>query len=144
MAASVFRYDYRVTYADCTVGNHVYYGRYLEFLEFARGEFFRHLGSPLLLLQEQDAVFPVLECRLRYRAPARYDDQLSVALWVSGLEGVRLNFAYSITRQDRLLILEGETWHACTTVAGKPRKLPEALGAKLKELIPAEFSAGRP
>ena len=133
MPASVFCHDYRVTYADCTVGNHVYYGRYLEFLEFARGEFFRHLGSPFLQWQGADAVFPVLECHLRYKAPARYDDQLKIELWLSKVEGVRLNFAYSLTRQDGVLILEAETWHVCTTVAGKPRKLPEALCERLKD-----------
>jgi acyl-CoA thioester hydrolase len=135
MPASVFRHDYRVTYADCTVGNHVYYGRYLEFLEFARGEFFRHLGSSFVHWQGQDAVFPVVECRLRYRAPARYDDQLEISLRLSKVERTRLNFAYSISRQDGLLILEAETWHACTTVAGKPRKLPDSLCEKLMDYL---------
>lgn len=109
-----------------------------------RGEFFRHIGSPFLFLQEQDVVFPVLECRLRYKAPARYDEQLSIALWVTKLEGVRLNFAYSIARQDGLLILEAETWHACTTVEGKPRKLPDSLCEKLRESRSSDFAAGKP
>jgi len=43
-----FRHIYRVVYADCTLGNHIYYSRYLDILEAARGEFFRHLGVPLL------------------------------------------------------------------------------------------------
>lgn len=40
-----FRYRHRVTYADCTVGNHIYYGRYLDLLEAARGEWFRSMGK---------------------------------------------------------------------------------------------------
>ena len=75
-AASIFRYSHRVTYAECTVGNHVYHARYLDLLEAARGEFFRGLGFPFLGLQEQDTVFPVIECQLRYKAPARYDERL--------------------------------------------------------------------
>jgi acyl-CoA thioesterase FadM len=34
-----FRHGRRVTYADCTVGKHVYYARHLDFLEAARGDF---------------------------------------------------------------------------------------------------------
>ncbi|EEF57182.1 hypothetical protein Cflav_PD0189, partial [Pedosphaera parvula Ellin514] len=41
MAGQLYRHSYRVTYADCTVGNHIYYSRYLNLLEAARGEFFR-------------------------------------------------------------------------------------------------------
>ena len=69
MATAPFRHQHRVTYADCTVGNHIYYGRYLNLLEVARGEFFRHLGTTFLQWQERDVIFPVLECRLRYKAP---------------------------------------------------------------------------
>src|SRR5581483_1046504 len=76
--AAVFRHAHRVTYAECTLGNHVYYSRYLDLLEAARGEFFRQLGATFQQWQEQDAIFPVVECRLRYKSPARYDDVLSI------------------------------------------------------------------
>ena len=47
MATEVFRHSHRVTYAECTMGNHIYYARYLDLLEAARGEFFRSLGTTL-------------------------------------------------------------------------------------------------
>ena len=46
VSANVFRYIRRVTYAECTLGNHIYHARYLDLLEAARGEFFRQLGLP--------------------------------------------------------------------------------------------------
>ena len=49
---TMFRYTHRVTYAECTVGNHIYHSRYLDLLEAARGEFIRSLGRPVLELQE--------------------------------------------------------------------------------------------
>ena len=39
-----FRHPHRVSYAECTVGNHVYHSRYLDWLEAARGEFIRSLA----------------------------------------------------------------------------------------------------
>lgn len=124
---AVFRYSRRVSYADCTVGNHIYYGRYLELLEEARGEFFRQSGVPLLQWQEQDTTFPVVECRLRYKWPARYDDVLEIELWITAAQGVRLNFGYVVRNQEGALILEAETFHACATVEGKPKRLPASL-----------------
>jgi acyl-CoA thioester hydrolase len=126
-AASPFRYSHRVTYAECTVGNHVYHARYLDLLEAARGEFFRGLGFRLLSLQEHDTVFPVIECQLRYKTPARYDDRLEIYVWVAELAGVRLGFSYRILNQEEQLLVEGTTRHVCTGRAGKPKRLPKDL-----------------
>jgi acyl-CoA thioesterase FadM len=46
--ANPFCHTHRVTYAECTVGNHVYHSRYLDLLEAARGEFIRSLGATVL------------------------------------------------------------------------------------------------
>ena len=56
--SSPFRHTHRVSYAECTVGNHVYHSRYLDLLEAARGEFLRTLGPTVLHWQEQDVIFP--------------------------------------------------------------------------------------
>src|SRR5512137_1343244 len=99
MAAPVFQHPHRVTYAECTVGNHVYYSRYLDLLETARGEFFRHLGVTFQQWQERDFLFPVIECRVRYQAPARYDDVLSIEVWPTLVSRARLNFGARILHQ---------------------------------------------
>src|SRR5713226_6428996 len=111
---TAFQYSHRVTYAECTVGNHVYYARYLDMLEAARGEFFRHLGCPLEQWQQRDIIFPVIECHLRYKAPARYDEVLTIEVRVTLAARVRLNFAYRITGEAEQEVLEAETFHVCT------------------------------
>ena len=140
MAAPVFRHQHRVTYAECTVGNHIYYGRYLDLLEAARGEFFRSLGPTLLQWQKRDAIFPVVECRLRYKSMARYDDVLSIEIRPTTAEKVRLNFAHRITNQDGVLILEAETQHVCTSLDGKLQRLPADLIQLLQPHIPSAMA----
>jgi YbgC/YbaW family acyl-CoA thioester hydrolase len=139
MSAPVFQHTHRVTYAECTLGNHVYYARYLDLLEAARGEFFRQIDSALLNWQERDVIFPVVECRLRYHSPARYDDTLRIELGPVAVEKVRLNFFHRILNQNHALILEAETFHVCTGLNEKPKRLPEELVAKLLPYLrPAE------
>ena len=135
MPHQVFRYRHRVTYADCTIGDHIYYSRYLDLLEAARGELFRQLDTSFLKWQSQDTVFPVVECRLQYKAPARYDDLLTIELWPVFAQGVRLNFAFRITQEAGRLILEGETQHVCTDLKEKPKRLPADLVAKLRPYL---------
>jgi len=128
----MFQYTHRVTYAECTVGNHVYHSRYLDLLEAARGEFIRSLGSTVLRWQENDMIFPVIEARVRYKFPARYDDLLAVEVWVTAVEKVRLNFGHRILNQNGKLILEAETFHVCTGVDEKPKRLPDEVAVNLK------------
>lgn len=127
MAVTPHLFQHRVTYRDCAIGNHVYYGNYLAILEAARGEFFRSLGRTFLELSEAAILFPVIECTLRYKAPARYDDMLTVETTVTLAKGVRLNLAYRILNQRGELVLEAETFHACTNLSDKPQRLPASL-----------------
>jgi acyl-CoA thioester hydrolase len=144
MSAMDFRHLHRVTYAECALGNHIYYGRYLDLLEAARGEFFRHLGSPLLYWQVREVIFPVIECRLRYKAPARYDDCLTIEVWPIQLEKVRIGFAYRIVNQVDVLILEAETFHVCSGLNEKLKRLPDELKEKLRPYLRMNGSSGTP
>jgi len=133
--AEPFRHHHRVSYAECTVGDHIYHSRYLDLLEAARGEFMRALGTPVLELQNADYIFPVIEARLRYKFPARYDDLLTIEVWLTLVQRVRLNFGHRILNQDGKLILEADTFHACTGREEKPKRLPEHLVATLKPYL---------
>ena len=136
-ASSLFAYSHRVTYADCTAGNHVYYGRYLDLLEAARGAFFRHLGTSFTEQQVRENIFPAVECHLRYKRPAHYDECLRIEVGITRAAGVRLNFGYRILNPQGSLVLEGETWHVCTGLSGKPKRLPEDLVRSLQPFVRA-------
>jgi acyl-CoA thioester hydrolase len=136
--AEPFCSKHRVTYAECTLGDHIYHSRYLDLLEAARGEFMRSLGRPVLELQNADCIFPVIEARLCYKTPARYDDLLTIEVWVTAIEKVRLNFGHRIVNQDGKLILEAETFHVCTSREEKPKRLPEEVAEKLKPYLRSE------
>src|SRR5581483_6779107 len=131
----MFSCKHSVSYAECTVGNHIYHSRYLDLLEAARSEFLRSLGTTVLELQNRDCIFPVIEAKLRYKFPARYDDLLTIEVWPALVDKIRVNFGHRILNQDGKLILEAETFHVCTGIDEKPKRLPEDLVGKLKPLV---------
>jgi len=124
----------RVSYAHCTLGNHVYYARYLDLLELARGEFFRRIGFSCLALQEQDTIFQVTECSLKYLKPARYDDELEIRISLSEIKKVRFRFEYEIFRGTDCLLV-GWTRMVCAGTDERPKRIPDEL---LKAFIPYE------
>lgn len=136
MSHETFACTHRVPYAECTVGNHVYYARYLDILEAARGEFFRSLGTTFQQWQDADTIFPVIEARLRYKGAARYDDVLRIEIWMTEVERVRLTFAHRILNEAGKVLIEAQTQHACTSLDDKLKRLPESLVAKLQPFVP--------
>jgi acyl-CoA thioester hydrolase len=137
MFAAPFRHRHRVTYAECTLGNHVYYGRYLDILEEARGEFFRAAGVPLAALQAQEVVFPAIEAHLHYEAPARYDDELIIEVVLTELDRLNLVFAYGVSNARKQIILTARTRHVCAGLDEKPKRMPSEVFFKLNPSHPA-------
>jgi acyl-CoA thioester hydrolase len=135
MSDPVFQHQHRVVYAECTVGNHVYYARYLDMLEEARGEFFRRAGWPLLALQESGTAFPVIGVEIAYHGPARYDDILSIELWITEMRGARLNFGFCIRHAGGSTLAQGHTRHVCASLDEKPKRLPKELSEGLAPFL---------
>ena len=135
MSHQTFTHTHRVTYAECTIGNHIYYARYLDLLEAARGEFFRALGTTFQQWHDGGTVFPVIEARLRYKGAARYDDMLRIEVWLTELARVRMNFAHRILNESGKLLIEANTLHACASPDDKLKRLPEELVAKLQPYV---------
>lgn len=127
MPGEIFRHPQRVIYAQCTLGNHVYHSRYLDILEAARGEFMRAVGFPLNRLQEADCIFPVVSLRMKFLAPARYDEQLVIEVSIKELTRVRLTVAHRILSVEGKLFVEAETDHVCTGINEKPKRIPAEL-----------------
>lgn len=132
MLSSPFIHRRRITYSECTIGNHVYYSRYLDLLEEARGEFFRAIGWPLLKLQAEGIAFPVRECRLRYEAPARYDNVVAIELWIAELNRLWLKFGFAIRNEAGELLVDGQTDHICASTDEKPKRMAREILAALE------------
>jgi len=132
MTHRLFSCPHRVGYSECTVGNHVYHSRYLDMAEQARGEFFRSIGQSFLTWQDADVTFPVVEATLRYKAAARYDDLLAIRIQVLELERVRLYLRHCILHENGTLLVELDTCHACTSLSGRPCRIPSPIVESLQ------------
>ena len=132
----VFEHSLRVAASDCTVGNHVYYSRYLDWLEAARNELLRAMGHPFTALMESGVMLPAIEAQIQYRGAARFDDRVAVRLWIQEVSRIKIAFAADIVNADTgKTLVSATTTHVCTDCAGKPRRLPPALQQSLESRV---------
>ncbi|HEY6476773.1 MAG TPA: thioesterase family protein [Polyangia bacterium] len=123
----------RVIYGDTDQMGMVYYGNYLRYFEIARNEFLRQIGAPYRAFEEAHGLMlPVVEANVRYRRPARYDDELAILAAVPEVTGATARFVYQIRRlPDGEELASGHTVHACIDARGKVSRLPHALRERL-------------
>jgi len=128
----------RVYYEDTDAGGVVYYANYLKFMERARTERLRALGFSQARLMQDRLIFVVHSCSVRYRAPARLDDELCISAKLIELKGARLVFAQQVTRAD-VLLCEGQVTVVCVSADTlRPCALPTTLLNPLQEAFSAD------
>ena len=117
----------RVRYAETDQMGVVYHSNYFIWFEVGRVELLRHLGFSYREMEQHDHCFiAVVDARCRYRAPARYDDEVIVRTQLKNVHGSLVHFGYELVRRsDSLLLAEGETMHLVTDAEMKVRAIPE-------------------
>jgi acyl-CoA thioester hydrolase len=117
----------RVRYAETDQMGIVYHSHYAVWLEIGRTEFCRAAGLPYRQLEESGLRIPVIGLELKYRRPARYDDDLTVRTTLAQLSPRGLTFAYEVLDRGELRMADGSTRHIFADIQGKARRAPESV-----------------
>jgi acyl-CoA thioester hydrolase len=124
----------RVRYAETDQMGVVYHANYLIWFEVGRAELIRQMGLDYKDMERDEGCgIAVVEVNCRYRAPARYDDELVVKTRVTGARGAVIKFAYEIVRErDGVALCEGMTTHVVVGKDMKKRALPERYAERFR------------
>jgi len=130
----------RVRYAETDRMGIVYHSNFAVWFEVGRVELLRQLGFDYKEMeQEEKCHLPVVDLRVRYKAPAQYDDEIVVRTELKNARSTLLHFSYEVFRErDRALLATGETMHIIVDDKFERRPLPEkymkAFTAQKQEL----------
>jgi acyl-CoA thioester hydrolase len=126
----------RVRYAETDQMGVVYHANYLVWFEVGRVEFIRQLGLDYKSMEEDGALIAVAEATARYKAPARYDDELIVRTSLAGVRGPIVRFRYAVVRAaDEMILCEGETVHFVVGRDMKRREMPAKYAEKFAAVM---------
>ena len=109
----------------------VYHSHYIVWFEIGRTEYCRAAGAPYRALEESGLLILVTGITCRYRRPARYDDEITVATRLSELSARGLVFSYEIRGGAAERLAEGESRHVVAAAAGRPRRAGNDLVERL-------------
>jgi acyl-CoA thioester hydrolase len=117
----------RARYAETDQMGVVYYANYLVWMEVGRVAYCSEVGFEYRDMEREDgALLAVTEVRCRYRAPARFHDEVRNCTTVTEVRSRTIRFSYQMRRVgDEQLLATGETLHTVCDRAGRTIRLPE-------------------
>ena len=124
----------RVYTEDTDLGGVVYYANYLRFLERARSDMLRLAGIDQRgAIESGVGVYAVAELHIKYRKPARLDDELVVVTHLEEVRGVSCVISQKVMRGQDLLA-DATVTAAFLSPEGRPRRQPIEWVKKFKRI----------
>jgi len=116
----------RVRYAETDQMGVVYHANYFVWFEVGRVELLRQMGFSYREMEACDGCgIAVIDARCRYKAPARYDDELLLRTKLTMVRESLIQFSYELLRPgDDELLAEGDTTHVVVDRSMKKSSLP--------------------
>jgi acyl-CoA thioester hydrolase len=96
------------------------------YLEMGRTELLRQSGYTYKALEERGIYLVITRLELRYRSPARYDDELTIRTSLKRITHTRIEHEYEMSVDGRL-VCEAGTTLACVDRDARVQPLPDEI-----------------
>ncbi len=114
----------------------VHHAVFIQYFEVGRTEMMAEHGLDYAQMEREGHLLAVAEVGVRYRAPARFGDQLVVLTRVTHVGRARVRFDYRILRgEDENLLCEGHTVLASVAPDLTPKRLPAERRERLLAVL---------
>ncbi len=136
--AAVHHFPLRIYFEDTDLSGLVYHANYLRYMERARSDMLRVAGIDQRAAQENaTGVYAVTDIQIRYRRPARLDDDLMVVSRVTGVGAATCAIQQSVMRGAEQLT-DASVSVAWLTPQGRPQRQPKAWTDIFSRLMQGE------
>jgi acyl-CoA thioester hydrolase len=124
-----FRHRLRVRYAECDPQGVVFNAHYVTYFDTAITELWREAMGSYGAMLEAGTDIVVAEVRVRYLAPARFDDELDIGLRIARLGDTSMTTELTVTRaEDAAHLVEGELRHVfIDPKTGSKKSIPDDI-----------------
>ena len=127
-----FSTNIRVRYGETDQMGVVYHGNYATYFEVARTEWLRNLGVTYKDLENNGIMLPVISLSFNFVKSAKYDDLLTISVFLKKRPLVKIEFDYEIYNQNKEKISKGNSVLAFIDIkTNKPIKCPDYILNKL-------------
>lgn len=121
-----------VRYGESDQMGYAHHSVAVLWFELGRVVWLRNYGMSYSELEKQGVLLPVVEMRIKYHTPGRFEEQIVIQTRLIHLGKTRVTFENRVLRlekngADRTLLVSGEVELACLDRAGRISRVPQAF-----------------
>jgi len=132
---SEHRFALTIYFEDTDTAGVVYYANYLKFMERARSDMLRAVGiDQQAMLGGDGSAYFVTHVDIRYRRPARLNDDLQVVSSVEQVRASSVRIQQRVMRGDELLA-DASVTAAFLDHEARPRRQPREWDEKFSKIV---------
>lgn len=136
-------YRTRVYFEDTDLSGIVYHANYLRYMERARSDMLRLAGiDQRAAMESGEGAWAVTDLTIKYRSPAKLDDDLLVVSTVEAVRGASVIIAQRILRSQHELtperLTDGRVTAAFLSPEGRPRRQPAGWADRFTAIMNGE------
>ena len=125
----------RVYFEDTDLTGVVYHANYLRFMERARSDMLLAAGiDQRAAFEAGEGAYAIATLALKYRAPARLGDELTVVSSLKRLRAASVDIHQRVMRRQTI-VTEADVEAAFVSPAGRPRRQPREWLAAFEPLV---------
>ena len=122
-----FEIPVRMRYCETDQMGVVHHANYFRYFELARMEQFRSWGCSYGAMEESGIFLMIIDMKCKCRAPAFFDEVISVKTWVERMTRFRIFHGYEVKKEDDRMVAYGKTVLTSVDREGLPVPLPQTL-----------------
>jgi acyl-CoA thioester hydrolase len=136
----IIKTSLHVRYAETDSLGIAHHSSYVIWFEEGRSEYMRRERASYDALQKNGVYLPLAELDVRYFAPARYGDRITICTWVGAVRSRTVTFIGEIVKPETHQVLaRARTKHICIdTQTGQLKVIPQQTRECLKRYLIAE------
>nr|MBN1228340.1 acyl-CoA thioesterase [Anaerolineae bacterium] len=135
---------FHVRYAETDMMGVVHHSQYIIYMEEGRSALSRKHNIPYSELEAMGYSLALSAVKVRYHAPARYDDLVTVCAWVKAIQSRGITFGYEIVDAgSRRQLVTGITRHICVDRECRVCQMPPEWVNPLKQTMQEQMSSSQ-
>jgi acyl-CoA thioester hydrolase len=123
---------FKVRYAETDAMGIAHHSNYVIWLEMGRVDFLEQIGIPYSEVERRGVYLVVTNVGVKYRRPARFDDEIILTTRLSALKSRLVRFDYALETPDGGLLAEGFSEHIATDLEKRSVPIPHHLREALE------------
>ncbi len=126
----------RPRYDEVDQMGYVYHANHISYCHQARTELLRKLGVHDAVIEDMGFMIPVISFNIKYKVPARYDEQLTIKTSIKAIPKLRFEFSFEIYNEAKKLV---STSVSEVVFVDKETRQPMAVPVFVKDILEKEF-----